>query len=442
MIQLQYDAIQKKVSSVVLGDFRYDYFRDVSSSVNRIDGAIRPDGTVIAEKIAGFLNGAQTSLRAQYNVAQKQDVMAILFENLDTESPLYGALAIGTQGLMISKTRTPDGRGWDWTSALTANGLMAGIIVAGIISDKLGRNTWNLDTGEFITTLGTIGGWKIDANSLYSDVDASDGYTYRVYQQRYQQDSGKMSWLYSVQRRKTGTEGAFGGLMYIRGDGVIHITTASRPQIVGNSAYLQIAATDSETDGVTIHPGGVMVPSGGNGTGGLGTNDVQWGYVTTENAWIGQCACGDGTRYSGYAFSVMGDGAVRDNFSVYGTFYAASGSIASSDRNLKNSIAELNPEESAAFIYSLKPSSYKLNGGKSGREHHGFIAQDVRKAMGVRDWGLYCDIHTEEKRGKDGAVLEKSQTFAGLRYEELIADVVATIQSLNERLNKLEGRSK
>lgn len=149
VIELEYDSLQKKVSSVVLGDFQYNYFNNVSSSMNRIDGVVRPDGSLIAEKIAGFIDGAMASLRAQYNVAQKQDVMAILFENLDEDSPLYGAMALGTQGLQISKTRDPAGRSWDWTTALTANGLIANIIVAGILSDKLGRNYWNLDTGEF-----------------------------------------------------------------------------------------------------------------------------------------------------------------------------------------------------------------------------------------------------------------------------------------------------
>ena len=162
VIELEYDSLQKKVSSVVLGDFQYNYFNNVSSSMNRIDGVVRPDGSLIAEKIAGFINGAMASLRAQYNVAQKQDVMAILFENLDEDSPLYGAMALGTQGLQISKTRDPDGRSWDWTTALTANGLIANIIVAGILSDGRGRNYWNLDTGEFSLS---AQGFTIDGES-------------------------------------------------------------------------------------------------------------------------------------------------------------------------------------------------------------------------------------------------------------------------------------
>lgn len=189
VIELEYDSIHKRVSSVVLGDFQYDYFDNVSSAVNRIDGAIRPDGSLMAEKIAGFINGAMASLRAQYNVAQKQDVLAILFENLDEDSPLYGAMAMGTQGLMISNTRTADGRDWDWTTALTANGLIAGIIVAGILSDQTGKSWWNLDTGvihlesgyfsgEIHAGSGTFAGQLIAATGTFSGNLSAAGGTF------------------------------------------------------------------------------------------------------------------------------------------------------------------------------------------------------------------------------------------------------------------------
>lgn len=152
VIELTYDALAKKVTDVVLGDFQRDYFADVSSAVNRIDGAIRPDGTVMADKIAGFINGAVTRLQAQYNAAKKQDVLAILFENLDETSPMFGALAIGTQGILISRQRTSDNRGWEWTLAIDYSGIIADTIVAGVISDRQGKNYWDLDKGELVLT--------------------------------------------------------------------------------------------------------------------------------------------------------------------------------------------------------------------------------------------------------------------------------------------------
>ena len=106
----------------------------------------------MADKIAGVLDAMQTQLRYQQNAAKRMTVRAILFEDLDETSPLYGAMAMGTQGLEISKTRTADGRNWDWTTAMTAEGIMAGTIIAGIISDKTGKSWWNLDTGEMQMT--------------------------------------------------------------------------------------------------------------------------------------------------------------------------------------------------------------------------------------------------------------------------------------------------
>lgn len=152
VIELTYDALSKKVTDVVLGDFQRDYFADVSNAVNRIDGAIRPDGTVMADKIAGFINGAVARLGAQYNAAKKQDVLAILFENLDETSPMFGALAIGTQGILISRQRTSDGRSWEWTLAIDYNGIIADTIVAGVLSDRQGKNYWDLDKNELVLT--------------------------------------------------------------------------------------------------------------------------------------------------------------------------------------------------------------------------------------------------------------------------------------------------
>lgn len=162
VIELTYDSIHKRVEKVVLGDFSYNYLKSVSSAVSRltskVDDAINDDGTLIASKVKGFLDGAKASLKAQYNEATKTDVMAILFENLDKTSSMYGAMALGTQGLMISRTRNDEDTEWVWTTALTSSGLVADIIIAGLISDKLGNNSWNLETGEMNVTKGTFSG--------------------------------------------------------------------------------------------------------------------------------------------------------------------------------------------------------------------------------------------------------------------------------------------
>lgn len=121
---------------------------------------------------------------------------------------------------------------------------------------------------------------------------------------------------------------------------------------------------------------------------------------------------------------VQADGDVN----VSGTLYTASGTVSKSDVMSKYDIADLEKEQSADFIYSLKPKQYKYKDGTSNRNHHGFIAQEVKESMANEDWGLYVDSNPEEEGNK------------ALRYEELIADLVATVQTQNERIKQLEER--
>lgn len=149
VIALEYDCIQKRVTSVELGDFKNDYFDRVTSSTGKVESIINPDGTIMAEKVQGILNGIYTQLKLQSTVAQKVKGRAFTVENLDPDSDLFGCMTWGTQGLQLATRRTADGKDWDWTTAVTARGILADAIIAGILTDKTGKNYWNLDTGEF-----------------------------------------------------------------------------------------------------------------------------------------------------------------------------------------------------------------------------------------------------------------------------------------------------
>lgn len=177
VISLKYDAIKQKVTHVELGDYTYSYFSNVSSSVNRVDQAVRKDGTVMAEKIAGIMNGAMTYLRAQYNTAKKLDVMAVKLENLDKNHELYGAMCLGTQGFQIASERTEDGKDWKWSTFGTAKGFFANLIVAGtMLYDRCRGGT--AEIGGINNTSGVlkildekgkeIGRWDKDGVKIYS----------------------------------------------------------------------------------------------------------------------------------------------------------------------------------------------------------------------------------------------------------------------------------
>lgn len=148
VIELKYNSILKRVESVVIGDYSYNYFNNVSSTVNRVQSAIRSDGIVVAEQVYGAINTLNAFLHAQSTAAKRTDSVAYLIENLDQNSELYGAMEAGTQGLRLAKERK-DGE-WIWRTAVTAAGIIADLIVTGKIQDRLGKSYWDLDNGKML----------------------------------------------------------------------------------------------------------------------------------------------------------------------------------------------------------------------------------------------------------------------------------------------------
>lgn len=144
-IELTWDAVRNKVTSVKLGDFQYNFLDNASSVMNRVEQAIREDGSVIGQQIQGIINGAQAQMRAQSSIAKKQEVRAILFEDLDPDSPTFGAMCLGTLGFEIASERTEDGRDWKWSTFGTGQGFFADFIVAGtMLADRIKGGTLEL----------------------------------------------------------------------------------------------------------------------------------------------------------------------------------------------------------------------------------------------------------------------------------------------------------
>lgn len=145
VIELEWDCIKKTVTSVVIGDFQYNYIENVESMINRVESAIRTDGTVIGEQVQGILNGVKAQMRAQSTAAKKSKVRAVLFEDLDPKSQTYGAMCLGTMGFEIASKRTADGRDWDWRTFGTGNGFFADLIIAGtMLADRIKGGTLTL----------------------------------------------------------------------------------------------------------------------------------------------------------------------------------------------------------------------------------------------------------------------------------------------------------
>lgn len=145
-----YDHTRNRVTEITLGNFEKNYLDKMSSVYITASEVLDiKSGTVLADRISGILNAMNTQLAYQREVAEQQEVRAILFADMVEGSPTYGAMCIGTKGLEIAKERTQDGKDWKWETAITADGINANAIVTGLLADKTGKNYWNLDTGDF-----------------------------------------------------------------------------------------------------------------------------------------------------------------------------------------------------------------------------------------------------------------------------------------------------
>ena len=107
-----------------------------------------------------------------------------------------------------------------------------------------------------------------------------------------------------------------------------------------------------------------------------------------------------------------------------------------SDRRLKDKIRYLTPDEATEFVMALKPAEFVFSEdfkkdqppGYWDGVRHGFIAQDVREALGE---------HADERS------LVQENTYNGmyeLRYDELTADLVGICQKQQSRIDELEQR--
>lgn len=146
-------------------------------------------------------------------------------------------------------------------------------------------------------------------------------------------------------------------------------------------------------------------------------------------------------HYENCELSVYGSTYIGYDLRCFGSIY---GTIASdSDENVKKDVHLLNSEDSSEFIYNLKPCEFKMINGTSNRYHHGFIAQQVKETM-KDDWGLFIDKkinndnYETQVSDENGNTTKELTARYALRYDELIADLVATVQSQNMRIKKLE----
>ena len=170
--ELERDCVNDRILSVSLGDYQFDYISNQVSINNRIESAIREDGSVIGSQVQGILDAVKTQFHALRDVAQKQDVRAMLFEDLNPDSPTFGAMCLGSMGFEIASKRTADGKDWIWSTFGTGKGFFADYIIAGtMLADRIYGGT--LTIGGIDNIAGIIK--VLDGNGAILTIMDKDG---------------------------------------------------------------------------------------------------------------------------------------------------------------------------------------------------------------------------------------------------------------------------
>lgn len=170
--ELEWDCVNDRILSVSLGDYQFDYISNQVSINNRIESAIREDGSVIGSQVQGILDAVKTQFHALRDVAQKQDVRAMLFEDLNPDSPTFGAMCLGSMGFEIASKRTADGKDWIWSTFGTGKGFFADYIIAGtMLADRIYGGT--LTIGGIDNIAGIIK--VLDGNGAILTIMDKDG---------------------------------------------------------------------------------------------------------------------------------------------------------------------------------------------------------------------------------------------------------------------------
>lgn len=224
------------------------------------------------------------------------------------------------------------------------------------------------------------------------------------------------------------------------------------------TSYIDVKQSESTTY-VTINPDGIILGGGSDlnvSSGGrINCSNINGGVpITSANIssshthsslYNGSYQVFLGT---GGGFASMNDGNLGSGTYRWGTVYAASGTINTSDRNCKEQIQDLSEAEKRVAqrikglfkIFKFRDSVIKK--GDGARIHTGVIAQDVQAAfknegLDPYQYGLFCSDTWYEVDGKpcdeegndytaaDEGVIEI--TRLGLRYEELLCFVIGAM---------------
>ncbi len=205
-------GLSAKIDCGLKTDVKQDFISMPSSKriEHRVDSFIAAYQDVVDE-LVGVKGGYVQQVRDNSNVIR---ALAITKNNMQVKWD-------ETNGKVVAADSSDNGTPmWVWSYgglSFSPNGgttynaaiNMSGQIYAEMIVGKLGKLV------ELQAELGTIGGWNIDSDSLYSDYG-----DYRVY---FQTPTAKKQWVISVQKKVS--DDTYSGLFFITATGEVHINS-------------------------------------------------------------------------------------------------------------------------------------------------------------------------------------------------------------------------
>ena len=158
VIDYERDLITGEYTSIELGNAVSNFFNKQADIQSQVDNILNDNGSVNAGTVEGAINAIKTQFKALKDIAQPQDVRAIIFEDRVEDSSTFGCMCLGTMGFEIASSFKPGTKEWDFKTFGTGQGFYADYIVAGVLNANLIKTgiiralnweSWiNLDTGE------------------------------------------------------------------------------------------------------------------------------------------------------------------------------------------------------------------------------------------------------------------------------------------------------
>ncbi len=225
----------------------------------------------------------------------------------------------------------------------------------------------------------------------------------------------------------------------------IYIATNNMKFYQGGVAKYTITPAGLYLDGADLIINGGFLTIGGKQFRG-------WGFSSGNKYWLGISNDDKYVRmYNNDVTVANGVTYIGSPSGRYIKVYSTQAADVSSDRRKKTNILAYD-EKIETFYDNLKPISYELINGHSGRKHYGFIAQDVEDAMGVA--GLdYKDMALLQKAPMDVNGNEIDPTTIvdystderivdyeySLAYTEMISINTHMIQKLRQEITQLKN---